>query len=142
MSSDGGLGIESVKLLVVEDEALIRLGLASDLESASYEVVEAANATEAIAILEVDTGIRLVITDVDMPGGMDGVRLARYVRERWPLIQIILVSGKYNVNLDALPSGSKFVSKPHEPGEMIALVQSLMQAKAGGFDPGWPNPSV
>lgn len=116
-----------MKLLVVEDEALIRLGLASDLEDAGYQVAEAANATEAIAILEADTSIRLVITDVDMPGGMDGVRLARYIRHRWPPVQLVVISGKFKVDLDTLPPGSKFISKPHAPGEMLALVQGLIQ---------------
>lgn len=118
-----------MKLLVVEDEALIRLGLASDLEDAGYEVLEAANATEAIAVLEADNSIRLVVTDVDMPGGMDGVRLAQYVRHRWPAIQLIVVSGKFDVDLRELPLGSKFISKPHAPGEMLSLVQSLVQSE-------------
>jgi two-component system, response regulator PdtaR len=63
-----------------------------------YDVAEAGNATEAIAILEADSTIRLVITDVDMPGGMDGIRVARYVRHRWPPIHLIAVSGKFKVH--------------------------------------------
>ena len=117
-----------MRLLVVEDDALIRLGLVGDLEDAGYEVLEAANATEAIAILETDPRIALLVTDVDMPGGMDGVRLARYVRHRWPPIQLIVVSGKFNVDLRELPPGSKFIGKPHAPGEMLALVQGLIQS--------------
>jgi DNA-binding response OmpR family regulator len=119
-----------MKLLVVEDEALIRLGLANDLQDAGYEVTEAGNATEAIAILEADASIRLVITDVDMPGGMDGVRLARYIRHRWPPIQLIVVSGKFSVDVGALPTGSKFLGKPHGPGELLALVESLITTGA------------
>ena len=117
-----------MKILVVEDEPLIRLGLASVLEEAGYEVVEAANATDAIKALEADLTVRLVLTDVDMPGGMDGIRLAHYVRDRWPPIQLIVVSGKVGVQAAQLPVGAKFMGKPYHEPTLLSLLQSLTSA--------------
>lgn len=115
-----------MKILVVEDEPLIRLGLATVIEEAGYEVVEAANASDAIKTLEADRGVRLVLTDVDMPGGMDGIRLAHYVRDRWPPIQLIVISGKVGVQAGQLPAGAKFVGKPYHEPALLNLVNSLI----------------
>jgi CheY-like chemotaxis protein len=118
-----------MKILVVEDEPLIRLGLVDLLEEVGYEVTEAAHAGEAIALLEAHQDIRLVLTDVDMPGEMDGIRLAQYVRRRWPPIQLIVVSGKAGLDLDTLPLGSRFLGKPYPQEQMIALVRSLISSE-------------
>lgn len=83
------------------------------IEGAGFEAVEAIDAEHAIAILEGRDDIRLIFTDVDMPGTMDGLKLAHYVRHRWPPIQIILASGKAIVDESALPFGSKFFAKPY-----------------------------
>lgn len=117
---------EFMRILVVEDEPLIRLGLATVIEEAGYEVVEAANAGDALRLLEADHGIRLVMTDVDMPGGMDGIRLAHYVRDRWPPIQLIVISGKVGVQAGQLPPGAKFIAKPYHEPTLLNLVQSLI----------------
>ncbi len=71
-------------LLIVEDEALVRIDLADLLGDMGYEVIEAAGADQAIALLETHPEIVAVITDIQMPGSMDGLALARAVRERWP----------------------------------------------------------
>ena len=115
-----------MKILVVEDEPLIRLGLATVIEEAGYEVAEAANAGDAIKVLEADRTIRLVLTDVDMPGGMDGIRLAHYVRDRWPPMQLIVISGKVGVQPGQLPPGAKFVGKPYHEPALLKMVQSLI----------------
>lgn len=120
-----------MKLLVVEDEPLIRLGLADVLEEAGYEVAEAANASEAILVLEADPSIRLVLTDVDMPGDMDGIALAQYVRKRWPPVQIVVVSGKIGLDLSKLPFGSRFIGKPYQQDQMLSLVHSLVPNDGG-----------
>ena len=83
-----------MKIMVVEDEPLIRLGMVMAIEDAGYEVIEAANADEAVRKLERADGVKLVMTDVDMPGSMDGIKLAHFVRGRWPPIQLIVLSGK------------------------------------------------
>lgn len=85
-----------IAVLVVEDEALIRLDLVSYLDQAGYDVHEASSAAEAIEILERDRSIRVVFTDVRMPGDMDGVALAKLVRERWPPTVIVVCSGNSN----------------------------------------------
>src|SRR5829696_6022675 len=87
------LGESSAAVLVVDDEALLRM-LASDvLEEAGFEVVEAASADAALVALQSHPEIRVVFTDVDMPGSLDGLGLARVVQERWPGIGVLVVSG-------------------------------------------------
>jgi CheY-like chemotaxis protein len=118
-----------MKILVVEDEPLIRLGLATAIEEAGYQVFEAASAAEAIRRLESDPEIRLLLTDVDMPGGMDGIELAHYVRDRWPPVRLIVISGKVGVKPGELPAGARFVSKPYLEPALLDMVESLV---AGG----------
>jgi CheY-like chemotaxis protein len=119
-----------MKILVVEDEPLIRLGLVSLLEEAGFDVLEAANADGAIRMIDAHADIRVVVTDVDMPGSMDGVRLAHYVRAHWPPIQLIVISGKVGVSLSELPTGSRFFTKPCQEATLIGAVRDL--SAAGG----------
>ena len=103
----------SVAVLIVEDEPLIRMDAASMAEEAGFTVYEAAHADEAIAMLEKHAEIRLVFTDINMPGSMDGVKLAHYVRGRWPPVKIIVTSGQMKIREDDLPAGAVFVAKPY-----------------------------
>jgi CheY-like chemotaxis protein len=84
---------ESTVVLVVEDEPLVRMDMADCLTDEGFEVIEASDADEAIKALEADGRIRLLFTDVDMPGTMDGLKLARFVADRWPPVRIIVTSG-------------------------------------------------
>jgi CheY-like chemotaxis protein len=95
------------------------------IKSAGFEVVEAENADEAIAILERRADITVVFTDVNMPGSMDGLKLAAAVRGRWPPIKIIATSGVANVSKDDLPAGSRFVSKPYGAREIVGTLREL-----------------
>ena len=115
-------------VLVVEDEALIRMDIVDCLNEAGFDVVEAANADEAIRILETRTDIRLVLTDVDMPGSMDGLKLAAFVRHRWPPIRIIVTSGHVRVGEGDLPSGGRFFRKPYDRPEIARAVREMIQA--------------
>jgi CheY-like chemotaxis protein len=81
-------------VLVVEDDELIRLMVIEELVDAGFKVVEAGNADQAIAVLEARQDIHVVFTDIDMPGSMNGLRLAAAVRERWPPVHIIITTGK------------------------------------------------
>ena len=81
-------------VLIVEDEPLVRFCAVQTVEEAGFDVIEAANADEAIAILESRQDIRVVFTDIHMPGSMDGLKLAHAVRDRWPPIKIIVTSGR------------------------------------------------
>src|ERR1700733_13275044 len=83
-----------IAILIVEDEPLIRMGVVSQLEDAGFLIYEARNADEAICRLEEHAEIRLVFTDINMPGSIDGLRLAHYARGRWPPVKIIVTSGQ------------------------------------------------
>lgn len=115
-----------MKIMVVEDEPLIRLGLASMIEDAGYEVVEASSADDAIRVLEQNDQVRLVVTDVDMPGSMDGIRLAHYVSRRWPPIRLMVISGKVGVTSGQLPQGARFMSKPYQEPLLIRQIETLL----------------
>ena len=113
-------------VLVVEDEMLLRMRAVDMVEDAGYTSVEAVDADAAFAILESRSDIALLFTDIQMPGSMDGLGLARSVHDRWPPIKIILVSGQLKpANLD-IPAGSRFFGKPLEAKVMIAQMQSMI----------------
>jgi two-component system, response regulator PdtaR len=115
-------------VLIVEDEFLIRTATAEAIRDAGFEVVEAANADRAIAILEARDDIRVVFTDIQMPGSMDGAKLAHAVRDRWPPIHIIATSGRYEVQTIDLPTGAAFFPKPYVPEEIARHAHSLIGA--------------
>src|SRR4051812_49232020 len=102
------LGRSKGIVLVVEDEPLVRMFAVDFVQDAGFEVVEAADANQAVAILEARTDVGIVFTDVDMPGSMDGMKLARAVRDRWPPIEIIIVSGHKRPVDDDLPARAVF----------------------------------
>jgi len=112
-------------VLVVEDEFLVRLNALSLLEEAGFGVLEAGSADEAIALLEARKDIRIVFTDINMPGSMDGLRLAHAVRRRWPPVKLVLTSGHVRVGIEDLPEGGRFLRKPYQPAELVHMVQSL-----------------
>ena len=112
-------------VLIVEDEALIRIAAANFVEDAGFEVLEAANADEAVVLLETRADIRIVFTDVDMPGSMDGIKLAAAVRSRWPPVEIIVTSGAVNVRMDDLPERGVFFRKPYNEREIVAAMQRM-----------------
>lgn len=115
-----------IAVLVVEDEALIRLAAMDLVESAGYEAVEARNADEAIRILGARTDIRVVFTDVDMPGTMDGLKLAHFIRDRWPPIKLVVASGMKILAESQLPKGSRFFSKPYEDSSIVSALTELL----------------
>ena len=120
----------SPAVLVVEDDWLLRLIAVEIVEDAGLVAIEAANADEAIAILECRADIALIFTDVDMPGSMDGLKLAHAVRRRWPPIKIIIVSGKTHLSNADLPSDARFFSKPYSAPNMISELRSLVAPSA------------
>lgn len=101
-------------VLVVEDNAIILMGAVDLVLSAGYEALEAHDADEAIRVLESRDDVDLVFTDVQMPGTMDGVKLAHYIRDRWPPVKLIVASGAAILEESSLPRGSRFFSKPYE----------------------------
>jgi CheY-like chemotaxis protein len=112
-------------ILIVEDELLVRIGAARTIEDAGFEVIESGNADEAIRILEGRNDIRVVFTDVHMPGSMDGLKLAHAVRHRWPPVKIIVTSGRGRVTEQDLPEGSRFFAKPYDLKEITNTLREL-----------------
>ena len=105
---------------------LLRMRAVDMVEDAGFTAVEAVDAHQAVAILESRSDIALVFTDIQMPGSMDGLKLAHAVHERWPPIKIILVSGQLKLPDIDLPADSLFFGKPLEARAMIALMQSMI----------------
>ena len=115
-------------VLVVEDELLLRMHAVEMIAAAGFEVVEAGNANQAIEILETRRDITVVFTDIQMPGSMDGLKLARAVRGRWPPIKIVATSGHVNVGEKDLPEGGRFLSKPYSPRQVTGVLRELTGA--------------
>ena len=103
--SSGSRGV----VLVVEDEPLVRMVAAATIEDAGFETIEAVGAESAIVILEFRRDIRIVFADIHMQGSMDGIKLARVVRDRWPLVELILTSGLIKIGQRDLPERSVFL---------------------------------
>lgn len=114
-----------IAVLVVEDEILIRLDIVTFLEDEGFTVHEAADADEAIAILHAHSDIRVMFTDIDMPGTMDGLKLAAAVRDRWPPVQIIVTSGHRQLSDNLLPVQGRFLSKPYDPSRVITAIREM-----------------
>jgi CheY-like chemotaxis protein len=112
-------------VLVVEDEFLIRADAIAMIANGGFDVIEAANADEAITILESRNDITIVFTDVHMPGSMDGLKLAHAIRDRWPPVKLVVTSGQTVIPEDALPAGGRFLRKPYQPFEITSALHSL-----------------
>ncbi len=112
-------------VLVVEDEPLLRLFAIDMIEDAGFAVIDVASADAAIAVLEARADVRIVFTDVDMPGGIDGIKLAACIRDRWPPIEIIITSGKPWPSGVSLPSDAVFFSKPYRQDRVIDTIQRM-----------------
>jgi two-component system, response regulator PdtaR len=115
-----------IRVLVVEDETFIRIDVVEMLRAAGFEVADAGNADEAIDVLERDSAIRLIFTDINMPGSMNGLKLVAAVRERWPLVRIIATSGHFRVQAGDLPSDARFITKPYQPAQIVNAIRELV----------------
>ena len=115
-------------ILIVEDEFLLRMDSAEMIENAGFEVIQAGNADEAIAILQARPAIHVIFTDVQMPGSMDGLKLARFVRNHWPPIKILATSGLVRVVADDLPAGSVFLPKPYRGAHVVDALRQMTGA--------------
>ena len=112
-------------VLIVEDEALVRMTAVDMIEEAGFEILEASNGDEAILLLEARRDITVLFTDIEMPGSMDGLRLAQAVRGRWPPIKIIATSGRCVVRDCDLPSGGLFLPKPYSSTQISSALRDL-----------------
>jgi two-component system, response regulator PdtaR len=110
-----------LKILIVEDEPLILMDVEVQLLEAGHEVAVAENADIAVTMLA-RSMFDLLLTDIDMPGSMDGLQLASAVRERWPPVRLVLMSGKRHPRATEMPSQARFLSKPLQPAELMNAV--------------------
>lgn len=113
-------------VLVVEDEPIQRFDAVDLVEAAGFEAVEAASADDAIRILEGRPDIRIVLTDIDMPNGIDGMKLAAAIRDRWPPIEIIIVSGRRRPQPADMPARGVFFAKPYKRDEIAATMREMV----------------
>jgi two-component system, response regulator PdtaR len=117
-----------VAVLVVEDESLVGMDPADFIEDAGYVVYQAKDADEAIRQLELHSEIRFVFTDVNMPGSIDGLELAHYVRKRWPPVELLITSGLVNLREEDMPAGAVFVKKPYHPAHITGRMSEMLSA--------------
>lgn len=115
-------------VLVVEDEVMIRLDAVDMIEDEGYDVIEASDADEAISLLETRPDIRVVFTDIDMPGSMDGLKLAHAVRLRWPPVILIIASGRMVPLASEMPTGTVFIPKPYRHDHVLAEIGRALDA--------------
>ena len=120
----------SALVLVVEDDALLRMHAAEMIEEAGFQVIEAPNADEAILLLESRLDICIVFTDIDMPGSMNGLKLAHAVANRWPPIRIVATSGHFQMREGDLPAGGRFIAKPYRSNQIISALRELASGAA------------
>ena len=113
-------------VLIVEDEMVLRMRAVDIVEDAGFTPIEAVNADDALAILESRSDIELLFTDIQMPGSIDGLKLAHAVHERWPLIKIMIVSGQVKLTDADKPVDSRFFGKPLDVKHMVAQMQDMM----------------
>jgi two-component sensor histidine kinase len=115
-----------INVLVVEDEMVLRMRTVDVVEDAGFNAIEAINADDALTILEARSDISMLLSDIQMPGTMDGLKLAHAVHDRWPSIKIILVSGQVKLDDIETPADSRFFGKPFEVKRMVSELQDMM----------------
>ena len=113
-------------ILIVEDDPFLRMLTVEFVNEAGFDTVEACDADQAIAILESNSKITVLFTDINMPGRIDGLKLARVVNNRWPVIAILIASGHVLLQQADLPPNGHFLQKPYRAAAMIADLHSLV----------------
>jgi len=112
-------------VLVVEDDALLRLDAADQLEDAGFEVVQAANAAQALQVMKSRPDVGVLFTDVEMPGPLDGMELARKVHEQWPNVLLLITSGSKRPAKADIADHGHFLAKPYRTQEVIQEIAAL-----------------
>lgn len=115
-------------ILVVEDEVLIRLLIADVLMGAGFQVIQAASADEALQVLESSIELDLVMTDIRMPGSLNGLELVNRVRSNWPALKIVILSGEHAPTLSGAPADA-VIGKPFRPADVVGHVKQLLGPK-------------
>ena len=119
-------------VLLVEDELLVRMTAADELEEAGFHVLEAANADVALAVLEARSDeVQVLFTDVHMPGSMDGMKLAEQVHARWPHVRLLISSGYARPQQNEIPDAGHFVPKPYRAETIVCQIHELVRMPEG-----------
>jgi len=121
-------------VLLVEDELLVRLTHVDILREAGFWVLEAENADEAFETLRRRPDVSVVLTDVDMPGSIDGFEFARLVSQGWPEVGVMVISGKAFPDEGDLPPTGLFVAKPVYPDALVEHLKMLIASSAASKD--------
>ena len=100
-------------VILAEEDAVQRMDVTDHLDQAGFKVFAAADADEALAMLQARPDVQAFVTDAHLPGQIDGFKLARVARERWPGMAVVLVSGHSDASSGPVPDGAEFVSKPN-----------------------------
>jgi CheY-like chemotaxis protein len=120
--------IRPTVVLLVEDEPLVRMTAADELDDAGFRVVEAKNADEALLVLEAHSDeVQVLFTDVNMPGSMDGMALAERVYQRWPHVLLLISSGYARPHPDEIPDHGRFVPKPYRGETLVRHITEMMR---------------
>jgi len=115
-------------VLLVEDEPLVRMTAADELDDAGFRVLEAKNADEALAVLEAHSDeVQVLFTDVNMPGSMDGMALAERVYQRWPHVLLLISSGYARPHPDEIPDHGRFLPKPYRGETLVRHITEMMR---------------
>ena len=117
-------------VLLVEDEPLVRMMNLDILSEAGFRVLDANDADEAFEILKRRPEVRAVLTDVDMPGSLNGFEFARLVHQGWPEVGIVVTSGKMHPNPGDLPRTATFIPKPFRPDTLVKQLEGVMRPEA------------
>jgi CheY-like chemotaxis protein len=113
-------------VLIVEDEPIVRMYEAEIAEGAGFITLQASNADDALEKLSRPEAVQILLTDVNMPGGVDGLTLASMVRERWPQIKVVVVSAYVDSAKPEFPSGIAYLHKPFTHEELIDALLSVV----------------
>lgn len=118
--------VRSVSVLVVEDETIIRMLMVDALEDAGFHVFEAASGEAGLREFHLHPELKALLTDIEMPGAVDGLALARAIRERQPEAALIIMSGRKQPQVDELPRDARFFQKPYTQTEIVGALHQLL----------------
>jgi CheY-like chemotaxis protein len=116
-------------VLIVEDEPIVRMSITDALLQAGFEVLASSNGADALELIATRPGVSAVVTDIIMPGAIDGFELAREVQHRWPDIGIVLVSGQMEPPKSHCPGGVLFLSKPFKASTLLRLLRDIAERR-------------
>jgi DNA-binding NtrC family response regulator len=117
---------QRIVVLIVDDEIMVRMALSTELQDAGFTTIEAMNGADALEQLNEDNDIDVVVSDIRMPGAIDGFALSREVVRTWPDKKVVLMSGDRPLRPDDLPGAVRYIAKPYEIRQLVALIRTLV----------------